>query len=389
MSSEPGALRVLAFCDHFPGTSGGAERVALETYRRFPEEADVLVVTAGEARRVERGAAAGVRYVRFPSRDLSGALGAQVSAAPSLLFGLRRLVEDFSPSVLHAHSLHFQTSLAAAVVAGRHGVPLVTTVHVGAIDRLAAFTRRATVVYEATLGRFVLSRSTGVVAVSDAVARHVSRLRPRSVSSVTVVPNGVDRSLFRPAPRAARGVPHIVFLGRLISNKGPDILLDALEVLDGRGREYTAELLGDGPLRGRLEERVRASRVGRVRLRGAVSDAAPRLAEADIVVRPSLTEGMSLAVLEAMSAGACVVVSDIEENAALVDHGRDGLLFRCGDPGSLADTLDAALADQHLRRRLGRAARRRTSAFSWGVCAADTFDVLARCASTGEARCAS
>lgn len=375
-------LRVLAFCDYFPPSSsgGGSERVAFEVYRRLcAAGASVTVVTAVPPGTTvadsSAGALEGIEVVTVVGRDLSRVTGAQVLVATGLRSRARELVGSLRPHVLHANSLHFQTTVAATWTARRTGVPLVTTVHLAGIDLLPAHVRAATGVWERTIGRWVLASSAEVVAVSEAVDDHV-RTRTGGDRRVHVVPNGVDLDVFVPGPE--EDPPVIAFVGRLIANKGPAVLVAAARTLAEAGRSFQLRVVGDGPQREELEAAVAASPelAERTTFTGFSPVVHQHLAGASILVRPSLTEGMPLAVLEAMAADVCAVVSDIPANGLVVDHDRTGLLFPVGDAPALAAVLASLLDDPERRRALARAGYEMAQGFSWDATAAGTAAVL-------------
>ena len=375
-------LRVLAFCDYFPPSSsgGGSERVAFEVYRRLSAAgASVTVVTAvppgSTVADPSEGALAGVEVVTVVGRDLSRITGAQVLVATGLRRRAHALVEAQRPHVLHANSLHFQTTVAATWLARHTALPLVTTVHLAGIDLLPAHVRAATGVWERTIGRWVLATSTEVVAVSEAVDDHV-RTRTSADQRVHVVPNGVDLDVFVPGPEA--DPPVIAFVGRLIANKGPAVLVAAARILAEAGRRFRLLFVGDGPQRAELEADVAAcpALAERTTFTGFSPVVHEHLAGASILVRPSLTEGMPLAVLEAMAAEVCTVVSDIPANRLVVDADRTGLLFPVGDVAALSSVLADLLDHPDRRRALARRGYEVAQGFSWDATAAGTAAVL-------------
>jgi glycosyltransferase involved in cell wall biosynthesis len=115
---------------------------------------------------------------------------------------------------------------------------------------------------------------------------------------------------------------------------------------------------------------------GRVRFLGTRTDIPQLLAESAIVVRPSLTEGRSLAILEAMATGACVVASDITPNRELIDDGVTGVLTPVGRPDLLAQALRRLVADESRRSAIGNAAREAALRSSWDSTASKTAAVL-------------
>jgi glycosyltransferase involved in cell wall biosynthesis len=385
-------LRVLGFCDYFSGANGGgAERVALETYRRLAERGvDVTVLTvdphAGDGHRDVDG----VRVASCGGRDLTRRIGAQMTLAPSVFRAAHQLVLQTRPDVLHVHGLHFQSGLAGALASRRSPAPLVTTVHVADMGTLPAVARTAAAAYERTAGRFILRRSRRVIAVSGSVASHVLR-RGAAPGSVSVIPNGVDHAVFRPTRgQTEDGRPFtMMFVGRLVANKGPDVFIDACRELVANGVRVRALVVGDGPLRRTLEAAVRSMGLARiVTFTGHVDDVARLLGEADVLVRPSLTEGMPLAVLEAMAAGVCVVATAVPGNTDLIEDGVNGLLFRAGDARDLAARVLRLVDRPDMRSRLARTASERVATYTWARTADETHAVLSAAAETANALCA-
>jgi glycosyltransferase involved in cell wall biosynthesis len=156
----------------------------------------------------------------------------------------------------------------------------------------------------------------------------------------------------------------VTFVGRLVQAKGIDWLLDVWR--DVIRAEGLARLLivGDGPERSSLETQARSLGVNDTVAFVGYQRQVPRLlAATDIFVLPSRREGMSNALLEAMSQGLPVVVADDElgGNRAVVDDQLDGYLVQFGDSRSLADSLLQLLRDAELRKGLGLSASRKTT----------------------------
>lgn len=371
-------LRVLAFCDHFslqPG--GGAERAALEVYRRLAAQGAQITVLTATPRPVPT-AFGGIRLERVELRDLSGVMGAEVGIAPDLFRRGQALCAASRPTVLHANTLFFQSSLAAAWVQYRTGVPLVTTIQIAGLEHLPLPTRIAAQVYEMSLGRFVLSRSSRVIAVSSSVRDHLLRLGIGS-GRIDMAPNGVELNNFAIERRNIDPgrPPHIIFVGRLIENKGPRFLLDALAHLASERFSFSASFVGDGPLGKNL--RRKAAKLGlqdRVSFTGHLDEVASELAKADIFVRPSLTEGLPLAVLEAMAARVCVVASDIPGNRDLIRNEANGLLVTPYDSKSLTGALRRLLRSPSEARWLAEAGYETARSYSWENTARQTGESL-------------
>jgi glycosyltransferase involved in cell wall biosynthesis len=381
--SPPGrdleGLRILGFCDHFTETpGGGAEIVTMQVYRILRSHgAEVEVVSVVPGVEPRSTTVYGIPTHVVAGRDLSRIFKAQLTISRRVTSVGRSTVLEFRPDVLHASSIHFRSSLAVARIGRSMRLPLVTTAHVGSVQALPPVTRAATALYEQTIGRFILRASDRVIAVSEDVANHVTSRGARS-DRTTVIHNGVDHELFRPRP-APEDRLSILFLGRLIKNKGPMEALQAFARLESSAARLA--FAGDGPMRSQL---VRAAaRLGvadSVTFLGRVDDIPDLLATSDVLIRPSHTEGQSLAILEAMASGVCVIASNIPANTALIEHEVTGLLAQVENAGDLTKQLARATADRSLRERLAEAGHEQSLTYSWERCAAETGEVLAAAA---------
>jgi glycosyltransferase involved in cell wall biosynthesis len=177
--------------------------------------------------------------------------------------------------------------------------------------------------------------------------------------------SGVDADHFRPgAPAGAIEAalpprPRAVFTGRLHPQKNLDLLLDIWPEVRRRSGAALV-LVGDGPDAGRLRERARAIDAGAaIHFAGAVADPAEYLRAADAFALPSVAEGMSNSLLEAMATGLPCVASAIGGNDDLIERGRCGLLAAPDDRDAWTTALADVLTQPALARRLGHAARLR------------------------------
>jgi glycosyltransferase involved in cell wall biosynthesis len=150
----------------------------------------------------------------------------------------------------------------------------------------------------------------------------------------------------------------VVCVGRLCREKGQDVLLDAWPAVLGRVPDAQLLLVGDG----RDADAVRRRAGNGVHVAGKRNDVPLWLAAADVVAVPSRSDGMSVALLEAMARGRAIVASDVGGAAEAL--GADGgELVGAEDPQALAAALAESLLDPARTSELGRAARRRVERF--------------------------
>lgn len=232
----------------------------------------------------------------------------------------------------------------------------------------------------APVTRRVWSRAAAVTANSQGLADLASAFMPEL--AVPVIPNGVDTALFHPDPQrhSARddGLVRLLAVGRLVGQKGFDLLLDAL-ARPGLERAEL-DLVGDGEWRAGLEaQAARLGLAGRIRFRGWLdrADLAAVYREADIFVLSSRDEGMPNVVLEAMASALPVVSTAVAGARDLVADGETGLLVPTEDVGALADAICRLADDAGKRAAFGARGRRRVEdSFSWRAAACGFLDLI-------------
>jgi glycosyltransferase involved in cell wall biosynthesis len=326
--------------------AGGAEKqvalLARELRRRGVATSVLLLFRGGgpwEAELVEAGVE--VVPLGFGRRDGRWALGANLAVFGRLVGYLRRT----RPDVLHAFLFH--TYLVAAPAALLARVPAM----VAGRRSLGYFKegRRLMLALE-----WVANRLTDlVVANAEAVAADARRQEGLPAAKVAVVYNGLPESAFAAAEPAevSTALPVVLCVANLRAVKGHRHLIDAMARLRYLGRPCTLVLAGDGPEEPALRRQVAELGVD-VRFLGTRWDVGRLLARADVAVSPSLSEGMSNAVMEAMAAGRPVVATAVGGTPELL---RDrGVLVPPSDPGALADGLHRVLSDPELAGRLAR-----------------------------------
>ena len=182
---------------------------------------------------------------------------------------------------------------------------------------------------------------------------------------VQSIPNAVATSTPRSPARERAGQSIVAAGGRLVRQKGFDLLLEAWAQVAERHPTWLLRIYGDGPLEAELAARVAAPDLaGRVQLMGFTPDLPQVLHLAEVFVLSSRFEGMPMVLLEAMDAGNAVVAFDCPTGPRqLITHEHNGLLVPPNSVADLAAAIQRVLADHDLRRDLGRNARRRARQF--------------------------
>jgi sugar transferase (PEP-CTERM/EpsH1 system associated) len=192
-----------------------------------------------------------------------------------------------------------------------------------------------------------------------------------NVNSIGVVHNGVDGDTFRPSLevsgriRQEVGIPRdalvVGFVGRLVALKDVKTLLLGLEGLVSNIPEVHAIIVGSGPELAPLRDYVARSAMlrGRICFTGPREDVADLLKAMDIFVLPSLMEGMSNTILEAMSTGLPVIATNVGGNPEILADSACGYLFHPGNVAELQTHLATLLLNEEQRKEFGQEARRR------------------------------
>jgi sugar transferase (PEP-CTERM/EpsH1 system associated) len=294
------------------------------------------------------------------------ALGKRPGKDPRTYRRLWQLLRRMRPAVVHARNL---SALDSVVVAWAAGVPhRIYGQHGWDVQDL-----------HGRSGKYRLLRRVchpfieRYVAVSAHTAHWLEETIGVRANQIEHIANGVDTAAFRPLDSGRRTIPEAPFkasdvvigtVGRMQPVKDQATLIRAFIALRAE-RPDIAEcaklmLIGDGPLRGELLGLLLQAGAGEhVWAPGSRGDVAHMLQGMDVFVLPSLNEGMSNAILEAMASGLPIVATDVGGNAELVEPERTGVLTAPGDVGALAQALKTYLEDPERRRNHGQAARRR------------------------------
>ncbi len=207
-----------------------------------------------------------------------------------------------------------------------------------------------------------------VVAVCEAARRNLAEHDRVPAAKLAVVPNGIHVERFVAASSSAHrtvadllgvgsGIEIIGFVGRLNWAKDLPTLIRAFAMLRRRGREAALALIGDGSLREELERLAADEGVGdRVVFLGDRSDVRNLLPGFDVFAMSSVSEGYSIALLEASASALPIVATDVGGNAEIVSDGVSGRIVKPGDPALFADALEDVLADPARARAMGEAA---------------------------------
>ena len=279
------------------------------------------------------------------------------------LVRLTRFLRSEPYQIVHTHTS--KAGFVGRLAARLAGVPVIVhTAHGFAFhEDSPASVRR----FYSTLERLASRWCDRIVTVSEFHRTWAIELRMCSPRRIIAIPNGTaevvrTREVGLAEVRREMGARHgdlvILSMARLAPDKGLEYLIEAAAMLPRTGRRIRVVIAGDGPDRERLEQL--AARLGvtdRVVFLGFREDVGDLLAASDLVVLPSLREGLSIALLEAMAAGKPIVASSIGSQREVASRADMALLVRPADSLALTEAITRLAGNEALMARLGASAR--------------------------------
>jgi glycosyltransferase involved in cell wall biosynthesis len=278
---------------------------------------------------------------------------------PDGIRALGQSLEEIGADVAHCHvSIVSPAALGGAAHAQRLRIPTVLTFH-SVVPRTGLLAASARVVLRTDCWNCIFT------AVSARVARDVqpiARARP-----IALLPNGIDCAFWQTGSERDGDRVELLSVMRLNAKKRPHVLLDVMRSLRSASpRSTRLRIVGDGPLRTRLEREVQRARLSdSVELLGhrTRAEISALLAESHVFVLPTLRESFGLAALEAACAGVPVVAMRASGVSEFIEHGVNGLL--ASSDRELASHVAILVDDATQRRRLALADRAPLARFDW------------------------
>ena len=278
--------------------------------------------------------------------------------------------------LIHAHD--WLVAYACRVLKHSFRVPLVATVHAteyGRNNGLHSDNQR----YISDVEWWLTYEAWRVIVCSSYMENELRGFFQLPSDKITVIPNGVNIDDFarRANHRNVSGEKYVFFIGRLVREKGVQVLIDAAPKILSRFPEARFIIAGTGPYEEQLRARTRERGLEhRVYFAGYVDDQVKNrmYQQSSVAVFPSLYEPFGIVALEAMAAGTPVVVADTGGLGEIVEHGFDGMKCYVNSPDSLADNVMAILGDPGLAARLkANGDHKARNKYSWFAVARQTL----------------
>jgi sugar transferase (PEP-CTERM/EpsH1 system associated) len=348
-----GALRILHVLDRLG--VGGTELTVLKLIRGLSESR--FEHRLGSLRGMEPA----LEHVTLPGGELLSA-GDGSNGFQFRVFRLAEMMRAYRPHIVHSRNWGAIEAIPAALLAR---IPVVIhSEHGYDLDMLTGLPQRRRI-----FRRAAYAMADAVVTVTRELRDYHARQAWLSPERIRVIYNGVDTQTFFPRPEARVilrkrfGLPEQRFIvgtvGRMVPIKDHPTLLRAVEILTQRGIDAHALLVGSGPALEHNKQFVKASSLleGRVTFTGLSQEIPELLNTMDAFALPSISEGMSNTLLEAMATGLPLLATGVGGNTEVIEPERMGWLFPPRNAEALAARIALLASQENLRRDFGVAAR--------------------------------
>jgi phosphatidylinositol alpha-mannosyltransferase len=358
-------VKIALVCPYDWAKHGGVKAHVAALVDYLIDDHDVRVFAPTSTAPSRHGADRVVQTVGRPLSVPYNRSVAPVALSPWVVRRTSRALHDFDPHVVHVHEPAAPMVAAAAAAFGPR--PIVGTFHTWSQrDRVYRIV--------APVARRIAARLDAMVAVSPAAQQFAAEALHLPLGSFRVIPNGVPVASYA----KAEPIPHLLdpdrplllFVGRLETRKGLDVLIRAFLRLRTTMPSVRLCVVGEGPERERCQQMVPPSIRPDVLFVGAVEEAEkPRYhASADVFVAPNTGgESFGIVLLEAMAAGLPIVASDIPGFRTVMKDGRQGRMVAPANAFALADAIATVLSNRRLGAAMADEGRRTAEEYDWSV----------------------
>ena len=367
-------MRVLFFNYEYPPLGGGAANATayiLEEFSKIPDlEVDLVTSSIdNEYHFEEKGD--GINIHRLPIGKSADSLHFQ-SQKDLLLYTFK--AERFSRKLLRENNYDLSHSFFTVPcgflsyrLKKKFKLPYIVSLRGADVP---GYSERFIFIYKIImpLVRAIWKNSAAVVANSQGLKELA--LKTNSGQAVDIIYNGIDIEHFEPSEEKNDAEKFFITLGasRLTARKGIKYLIEAVRDLSVLYPDIFMNIIGDGNERERLEQMVSNFKLDdRIKFIGRVprEETVAYYQEADLFILPSFNEGMSNAMLEALSSGLPVVSTDTGGAKLLVEDGKNGFIVKMKSSRDLAEKIKKIINDRDLRKSMGKESRRIAENMSW------------------------
>lgn len=348
--TQPTIVQVTSY---YPPHLGGMENVVAQITEGFVEKGySVSVYTSnmGYTRKEAYKSKAQIHYLN----------SIEFAHTPIIFTLFFRLLALSRHSLIHLHVAQAFSPEMVYAASKLRRIPYVAHIHLD-VDPSGPFGFLLGTYKKLFLKR-VLQSAAKIICLSESQKKLIAFKYALSVESIVVIPNGVSETYFTGKKTSENAVPHLLFVGRLAVQKNLPLLIEAISRMQVSA---FLDVVGEGEEREKIEALIQKYELKNVKLHGRKTnkDLIKLYRLADIFVLPSLKEGLSLAMLEALAAGLPVVATDSPEIRSILDD--CGILIQHPTATNYAKALDEALSSKDTLQKLSIASVKKARSYSW------------------------
>jgi glycosyltransferase involved in cell wall biosynthesis len=345
--------RIVQIASYYPPHLGGMENVAAQIAEGFVDKGyEVAVYTSniGYSRDAEPNSKSQVHYLK----------SIEFAHTPIIFTLFFRLLALPRHSLIHLHVAHAFSPEIVYLISKLKGIPYIAHIHLdvdpsGPLGFLLE-------TYKRVFLKPILKSAAKIICLSEMQKKLIALKYALPLESIVVIPNGVAEKYFISKKTSENTVPHLLFVGRLAAQKNLSLLIEAIALMQ---TNVFLDIVGEGELREDIEALIQKYKLQNVKLHGKKTgkELIELYKSADIFVLPSLKEGVSLAMLEALAAGLPVVASDSPGIREILSD--CGVLVQDSIAINYAKALDTILSDKDTLQNLRTLSVQKARLYSW------------------------
>ena len=370
-------MRILVLIHEYPPVGGGGGRVAqdlCEGLAALKHQVYVLTAHFGDLPYLEENGNLTIRRLRSGRKQAYRAgLQAMLGYVLAAIWNGFWLIKQWKPDVIH---VHFAVPAGAAAwgLSTLTGIPYVLTAHLGDVPGTVPEKTGGWFRWIYPLTPMIWKKASTVTAVSEFTRESAQKYYHVPIQ---VIFNGVDLQSLNPGEIQINAPPRILFAGRLMQQKNPVRIIEILAEL--KDLDWRLMIAGDGPLKTEIENAIQLHNLAdRVSMPGWITpqQVITEFAASDILLMPSLSEGLPVVGVQAAAMGLVLVLSKVGGNIDLVEPGINGFLFDAQDLDGFANCLRSLLENPERLLAMRKASRTLAEKFDIRGIIADYQDVF-------------
>jgi glycosyltransferase involved in cell wall biosynthesis len=344
---------IVQVVSYYPPHLGGMENCAAQIAEGFVEKGyAVSVYTSGISYSLStvKSSKSLVHYLK----------SIEFAHTPIIFTLFFRLLALQRHSLIHLHVAQAFSPEIVYLISKLRGIPYIAHIHLD-VDPSGPFGFLLET-YKKLFLKWVLKSAAKIICLSESQKRLIASKYALPLESIAVIPNGVAKEYFVGKRTKQNPVPHLLFVGRLAAQKNLSLLIEAVSQMQ---TSALLDIVGEGELRENIETLIQKYGLHNVKLHGQKTgrELLELYKSADIFVLPSLKEGVSLAMLEALAAGLPVVASDLPEIRPIL--GECGVLIQEPTATNYAKALDILLSNGETMQNLSTLSVQKAHSYSW------------------------